>query len=144
VKGSITFKNEDKQGKWKLVVTAPDGKKYEIRVSENGSFEAKLPFQNRSFSSKAVHFELYYDNALVVKTDITHNTPVNQTPKKSAEPVKVVKFEKDDEHENNNGERENNDGEHGKSKEKQKKYGKHFAKRGEKHKNKDHEHDHED
>lgn len=96
VKGSITYKNGDKKGDWKLIATAPDGKKHEIKVGANGSFEAKLPFKNRSMSAKSVHFELFYDKTLVAKADIAHGTPVNKEAAQKEQAIKVVHFDQEE------------------------------------------------
>ncbi|MET3288111.1 UNVERIFIED_CONTAM: hypothetical protein ABID98_000681 [Brevibacillus sp. OAP136] len=99
LKGTVTYKNGEKKGEWKLVVTGPDGKKHEIKVGDNGKFETKLPFKNRSYSAKAIHVELFYGKTLVAKSDISHGTPVNQAPdqkkqKNQDEQNKVVHVDK--------------------------------------------------
>lgn len=96
LKGSITWQNGDKKSEWKLVATAPDGKKHEIKVAANGTFETKLPFTNRSYSAKSIHVELYYGKTLVAKTDIAHGTPVKEVavPKKPELPIKLVHVDK--------------------------------------------------
>lgn len=142
VKGSITYKNGDKKGKWKLVVTAPDGKKYEIRVSENGSFEAKLPFRNRSFSSKAVRLELYFNQTLVVKTDVAHGTPVNKPIKPANAEKKHDQYEEPGQKEEQGDHDEQKEhGEKHKDKEKHKDNGKHKGKKEGKHDDDDHDED---
>lgn len=74
VKGSIegTF-----DGKYKLYIVGPDGKKQEAKLKQNGEFELNLSFKNRSFSSKFVHVELYKDGVLVTQTNINHGIPNN-------------------------------------------------------------------
>jgi len=78
--------------KAKLFVTAPDGRKHEVKLSGNQEFEAQLSYQNRSFSSKAVRVELYVDGKLVAQKDIPHGTPVNVQPVTPvpAQPVKAT------------------------------------------------------
>jgi len=65
-------------GEWRLVATAPDGVRHAIELADDLSFAASLPFQNRSYSAKAVHLELYKGSTLVAEADIAHGTPVNK------------------------------------------------------------------
>ncbi len=92
VKGKV--EKHGSMEKAKLYVVAPDGKKHEVKLSGNQEFEAKLSYQNRSYSSKAVHLELYVDGKLVTQTNIPHGTPVNQIVPVPVQPVKAeVKVE---------------------------------------------------
>ncbi len=82
IKGKINVLTAEKNDKWKLYAVGPDGKKHEVDVKKDNSFELSFNYQNRSFSSKAVHLELYSGNVLIASTDIEHGVPVNQSPSK--------------------------------------------------------------
>lgn len=75
--------------KAKLYATAPDGKKHEVKLNGNQEFAAKLSYQNRSHSAKAIRLELYVDGKLVAQKDIPHGTPVNVQPV-TVQPVKAI------------------------------------------------------
>ncbi len=76
VKGSISAKGSVDMSKLKLVVTAPDGQKHELKPSDEGMFETSLTYHDRSYSAKAVHVELYIDGKLVAQTNIVHGKSV--------------------------------------------------------------------
>lgn len=91
LKGQIMVKGTEKPQKWKLYAIAPDGKKHELKLKKDFSFEGTLPYHNRSYSSKSVRVELYADNNLVAKADMLHGTPVNQPAEKPEKPEQTAK-----------------------------------------------------
>jgi len=76
VKGSSDADNDD----LKLYVVAPDGKKQEVQLNGNGSFESNFSYQNRSFSSKVIRLELYLEGKLVSQTNVGYTMPSIVTP----------------------------------------------------------------
>lgn len=64
--------------KAQLFLIAPDGKKHEVKLSGNQEFDATISYQNRSYSAKAVHLQLYVKGELVAQANIPYGTPVNQ------------------------------------------------------------------
>lgn len=66
-----------KNKKAKLYVIAPDGNRHEVKVDDEGEFEAKLSYKNRSYSAKSVRLELVIHGKTVATADIPHGTPVN-------------------------------------------------------------------
>lgn len=80
VTGKISGKADDwndRDGDWRLIVTTPDGVRHELALADDLTFDAALPFKNRSRSAKAVHVELYQGNTLVAETDLAHGVPNN-------------------------------------------------------------------
>lgn len=67
-----------KNQKAKLYVIAPDGKKHEVKIDDDGEFEVELSYKNRSYSAKSVHLEVVVDGKVVAQADIPHGTPVNE------------------------------------------------------------------
>lgn len=88
VKGTVAVTGEA-DGKLKLMIVAPDGKRHEAKLTDKGEFEATVPYHNRSYSSKAVRVELYVDGKLAAYADIPHGVPQNVVlpPVNPAEPV---------------------------------------------------------
>lgn len=76
-----------KNDKAKLLVTAPDGKKQEVKPNDKGEFEWTLSYNNRSYSAKTLHFEIYLDDKLVAQGNIPYGTPVNHIVKPILVPV---------------------------------------------------------
>lgn len=80
VKGNIQAASKEKKEKLKLYVVAPDGKKQEVKLKGDWSFESSISYQNRSFSSKAVRLELYLDGKLVSQANVSYTLPAVTPP----------------------------------------------------------------
>lgn len=80
VKGSIQASSKEKKEKLKLYVVAPDGKKQEVQLKNDWSFDSYISYHNRSFSSKAVRIELYQDGKLVSQANVAYSLPVVTPP----------------------------------------------------------------
>lgn len=95
VKGTIESTTSVDTDKYKLYALAPDGVKYELQLKDGKSFEANLPFKNRSFSSKGVTIQVYEGSKLVMQTLIAHGVPINVIPVTQTNVVQPAKVKLD-------------------------------------------------
>jgi hypothetical protein len=102
VKGSVA--GTKKEGKVKLYVVAPDGKKHEVKLSDKAEFTLNINLNNLSVGAKAIQIELYVDGKLVAKKEIPQAKPVNQ------QPVKVEVKGKEKEKEKEKGKKDKHKG----------------------------------
>lgn len=80
VKGNVLVSGKAQKDKLKLYAVAPDGKKQEVTLKADWSFEGNINYQNRSFSSKFIRLELYSDGKLVTQANVGYTLPAIVTP----------------------------------------------------------------
>ncbi|NGQ93671.1 hypothetical protein G3578_00620 [Brevibacillus sp. SYP-B805] len=125
VKGSVRGLVGGKTDGLKLYVIAPDGRKQEVGLKADGSFEASIDYKNRSFSSKVIRVELYQEGKRVAQANVPYTMPAVPAvvqPKPHIQPGKVEikvngKWKKDDHFKDNDRDDENDhddDNDHGK------------------------------